>query len=147
MPGDQTSNPLSQTEYCGFPRRLMVMLYDAVILLGLLIFASAVALPFGDIHKVVFRDLWFTAWLLLVIFAYFAICWKHGGMTLGMRAWKVHLVGKNHSALSWWQCFLRFLVSLASFSSFGLGFIWALWDKQNRTWHDLAAKTWLIKNR
>ena len=146
LPGEQTSIPLSQTEYCGFPRRLLVMLYDSVILLGLLIFASAVALPFGDFNKFAFKDFWFTAWLLLVIFAYFAICWKYGGMTVGMRAWKVHLIDKNHAPISWWQCFLRFLVSLASLSVFGLGFIWALWDEQNRTWHDLAAETLLIKN-
>lgn len=121
------------------------MSYDAVILLALLIFASALALPFGDVNKVALQDFWFTTWLLLVVFAYFVICWKHGGMTLGMRAWKVCLVNKDHAAISWWQCILRFFVSLASLVLLGMGFIWALWDNQNRTWHDLATGTLVIR--
>jgi uncharacterized RDD family membrane protein YckC len=121
------------------------MFYDAVILLGLLIIASAVALPFGEINKVAFKDFWFTAWLVLVVFAYLSICWKHGGMTVGMRAWKVQLVDSNHAPVNWWQCLLRFLVSLASLAALGLGFFWALWDKRNRTWHDLATGTMLIR--
>lgn len=146
MSGNRTSNLLSNPDYCGFSRRLLAMLYDAFILLGLLIVASAVALPFGDINKTAFVDFWFTAWLLLVVFAYFAICWKHGGMTVGMRAWKVRLVDRNGAPIKWRQCMIRFLVGLASLAVFGLGFFWALWDRQNRTWHDLAAGTLLVKN-
>lgn len=147
MPDDHTSNPLPEFAYCAFPRRFLIMLYDTVILLGLLIVASAIALPFGEVNKIAFENFWFTAWLLLITFSYFAICWKHGGMTVGMRAWKVKLIDKHHAPVSWWQCLLRFLVSLVSLSALGLGFMWALWDKQNRTWHDLAAGTLLIKSR
>ncbi len=41
MPSDKTSNAISDITFCPFPHRLMAMLYDAVILLGVLIFASA----------------------------------------------------------------------------------------------------------
>ena len=124
----------------------MIKLYDAVIRLGLLIFASAIALPFGDANKLAFRDFWFTCWLLTVCFAYLSICWRRGGMTVGMRAWKTHLVNENGKTISWAACLLRFVVSLVSVLVFGLGIIWALWDKRKRSWHDIAAKTVLIKD-
>ena len=71
------------------------MLYDAVILLGLLMLASAVALPFGNREKVALHDFWFTLWLLLVCFAYLGGCWRYGGMTVGMRAWRIRLVSNT----------------------------------------------------
>lgn len=121
------------------------MLYDAVILLGLLILASAAALPFGDINKVAFHDVGFTLWLLAVCFAYLGGCWRYGGMTLGMRAWRVRLVRYDEQIISWPGCLLRFLVGLVSLGAFGLGIFWALVDRKNRGWHDLAARTLLIK--
>jgi uncharacterized RDD family membrane protein YckC len=123
----------------------MIMLYDAVILLGLLILASAVALPFGNIEKVALHDFWFTLWLLAACFAYLGGCWRYGGMTLGMRAWRVRLVRGDEQLISWPRCLLRFLVGLVSLAAFGLGIFWALVDSRNRGWHDLAARTLLIK--
>jgi len=121
------------------------MLYDAVILLGLLVLASAVALPFGNMQKVALQDFWFTLWLLLVCFAYLGSCWRYGGMTVGMRAWRIKLVSNNDQIVSWPRCVLRFLVGAFSVSAFGLGILWALVDKKKRGWHDLAARTLLIK--
>ena len=121
------------------------MLYDAVILLGVLIVASAVALPFGDVQKVALHDFWFTLWLLAVCFAYLGGCWRYGGMTVGMRAWKLTLVSADELFISWPRCLVRFVVGLISLCVFGLGIVWALVDKKNRCWHDLAAGTLLIK--
>lgn len=131
--------------YCRLPRRLLIMLYDSVIMLGLLILASAVALPFGHTNKLAFQDAWFTLWLFAVCFAYLGSCWRYGGMTVGMRAWKVRLVSSDEQIISWPGCLLRFLVGMVSLSVFGLGILWALVDKKNRGWHDLAAGTLMIK--
>lgn len=121
------------------------MIYDALILLALLIVASAIALPFGDTNKVAGRDLWFTTWLLTVCFAYLGGLWRYGGMTLGMRAWRVRLVVDGGRQITWPVCLLRFLVGLVSLCALGLGIFWALVDAKNRTWHDLAARTLLVK--
>ena len=121
------------------------MLYDGIILLGMLILAAAVALPFGAADKVAFHDFWFTFWLMSVCFIYLGACWRYGGMTVGMRAWHVRLVCNGEPGISWPVCFLRFLASLVSLAIFGLGILWALVDNQNRGWHDLVAHTVLIK--
>lgn len=128
---------------CSLLRRLLAMLYDAVIVLGLLMLASAVALPFGEMNKIAFRDFWFTLWLVTVCAAYFTASW-HNGMTVGMRAWKLQLMTQEGKKVSWPRCLLRFLVALISISCLGLGVFWALVDKQKRGWHDLAAGTLLV---
>jgi uncharacterized RDD family membrane protein YckC len=124
---------------------MLAMLYDGIVMLGLLILASAIALPFGSVNKVAFHDFWFTLWLLAVCFAYLGGCWRYGGMTVGMRAWKIRLVSDDGQAISWTRCLSRFLVGLVSLSVFGLGIFWALVDQKNRGWHDLATHTLLIK--
>ena len=121
------------------------MLYDALILLGLLILAAAIALPFGGAQKVAFHDFWYTLWLLLICFMYLGICWRYGGMTVGMRAWRLKLISANERDISWPRCLLRFSVGLVSLATFGLGIFWALIDSRNRGWHDLAAQTLLIR--
>ena len=131
--------------YCGLPRRLMAMLYDSVIMLGLLMVATAVALPFGDTQKMALQDFWFTMWLLSVCFFYLAGCWRYGAMTLGMRAWRIRIISNDGNTISWSRCVLRFVTALISIAAVGLGFLWALIDQKNRCWHDFAGNTFLIK--
>jgi uncharacterized RDD family membrane protein YckC len=131
--------------YGRLPLRLLAMLYDAVILLGLLMLAAAIALPFGGANKIALHDFWFTLWLLFVCFVYLAVCWRYGGMTIGMRAWRLRLICDNERIISWPLCLLRFIVGLVSLAAFGLGIFWALFDSKNRGWHDLAARTLLIR--
>ena len=144
MSGKKTLKLEAKQAWCTFPRRLMIMLYDALIMLALLIMASAMALPFGPAEKVAFQHPWFTLWLFFVCFIYLAICWRRG-VTVGMRAWKTHLLSADMNTLSWPKCALRFAVGVISIASFGLGILWALWDSNNRTWHDLAAGTALVR--
>lgn len=136
---------LTDQALCSLPRRLLSMLYDCLVLLALLIVASAFALPFGPAEKTAFRDFWFTLWLFFVCFAYLAGCWRYGGMTVGMRAWRIRLVSANDNAVTWPRCLLRFLVACVSVGAFGAGVFWALVDSNNRTWHDLAAQTLLVR--
>jgi uncharacterized RDD family membrane protein YckC len=132
--------------YCSLPRRLLIMLYDTIIILGLLMLASAMALPFGNAEKHAFKDFWFTLWLFVVCFTYLGSCWRYGGMTIGMRAWRVRLISEDKASISWPMCVLRFLIGLLSVSVFGFGIMWVLVDQKNRAWHDLAAHTLLIRS-
>ena len=137
---------LTDQDLCPLPRRLLAMLYDGLVLLAVLIVASAVALPFGNAEKIAFRDFWFTLWLAFACFAYLGGCWRYGGMTMGMRAWRIRLVSANERAVTWARCLLRFAVGCVSLGAFGLGVLWALADPLNRCWHDLAARTLLVRS-
>ena len=124
---------------------MAALVYDGVILLGVLMLASAVALPFGGAGKIAFRDFWFTLWLFGSCFAYLGGLWRYGGLTVGMRAWKIRLISADNRPMTWPRCLLRFLVALVSLGTAGMGFLWALVDERNRAWHDLATGTLLIK--
>ena len=124
----------------------MVLLYDSLIILGWLMVASALALPFGETEKLALRDFWFTSWLVFVCFAYLAGCWHFFGMTVGMRAWRVKLVDTGGGQVSLFRCLLRFLTGFVSLGALGFGFIWALLDNKKRCWHDLAGHCILIRN-
>jgi len=143
---NEKAPPPHTNSYCPLLRRLLIMLYDGVILFGLLIVASAIALPIGSVEKVAFEDFWFTLWLILVCFAYLGGCWRYGGMTVGMRAWKVKLVSENGDVITWSRCLLRFMTALASAGAFGVGFLWVLVDRKKRSWHDLSAGTLLLRS-
>ncbi len=83
--------------------------------------------------------------LLAVSAAYFIVSWSRGGQTIGMRAWRLRVVGADGRRLPWPHALLRFVVALASLAVLGLGFIWCLFDRQRRGWHDIAARSCLVR--
>src|SRR5262249_28031130 len=77
--------------------------------------------------------------------AYFVISWTRGGQTIGMRAWRLRVMRTHGGALTWPRALLRFAVALISLAAFVAGFVWAWFEPQRRTWHDLAADTSVTK--
>jgi len=138
----QTGTPAS------FALRLVAALYDALPVLALWFVATllALALTGGALdvqrlpHKVLLQAL-----LLTVTGAYFVISWCRGGQTIGMRAWRLRVVRSDGKPLDTRQALVRFGVSVISFAAAGVGFFWALIDAQNRTWHDIAAGTMMVR--
>lgn len=115
------------------------MTYDAVIILGLLLVAAAVASPFDSGSQHALRDPVYTFYLVMIWFIYLSYCWINGGMTLGMRAWRLRLLADDGTTIDWKFCLLRFVCSLLAMTAFGLGFLWSLFESRRRCWHDLAS--------
>lgn len=132
---------------CNLGRRLLIMAYDTVAVIALLMLATALAMAAGFRELSPLRDPAYAGGLLLTWFAYLAWCWRRGGMTLGMRAWRVRIERVAGGRPGWGACCLRFLVALLSAAAAGLGFLWSLFDPQRRCWHDIASKTRLVRNR
>ena len=74
--------------------------------------------------------------MLVSLFAFFAKFWTHNGQTLGMQVWGIRVQNQDGSAIDLWQALLRFFIAIGSWLCGGLGYLWMLWDKQQRTWHD-----------
>lgn len=128
---------------CSLPRRLAAIGYDGLILLGLwMIGAALVVIPSGgaiDSGRALFQ-----LYLLALAFAYLAGSWHLAGRTVGMGAWKIHLVstgGADAPAPTFAQLTTRFLVALASLALLGAGFWTALFRSDGATWHDRASGT------
>ena len=130
---------------CGLGRRLLIMFYDAVAVLALMMALTALLLLTPLREQTVMRDPLPTAIMAATWFFYLARCWRQGGETLGMRAWRCKLVFADGKAPSWGACLLRFVVSLVSAAVLGLGFIWSLFDARRRTWHDMATHSQLLR--
>jgi len=85
--------------------------------------------------------------LLLQVFlwlttgAYFVRCWLKSGQTLAMQAWKLKLVTDSGQLPSLRFAILRYLLSTLSFTLCGLGFLWAIVDRQHLFLHDRILKS------
>jgi len=129
---------------CGLGRRLAAILYDGLLLAAILFMASLLALPLLGDQPSPGALLLFRLYLLLIIFAFFAWFWSHGGQTLGMRAWRIRLQNRNPGPVSLWQLMLRFIVATFSWLLLGLGFLWSLIDRESLAWHDRYSMTELV---
>ncbi len=84
-----------------FWRRLGALLYDLVLLLGVLMLANAIiVIPYEVItsHPLYESFLPLTLmrlYLLAVIAGFYIYFWTHGGQTLGMRAWRIRVIGDD----------------------------------------------------
>lgn len=126
----------------GLLRRLGAIVYDSLLLFSVLLAATALAYPIAKGQEASFI---FRFYLLTVSFLYFAWPWSHGGQTLGMSAWRIQLRSTvtDHS-VTWRQLLIRFLMAILSWAACGLGFLWALGNPQQLTWHDSVSKTRLV---
>ncbi len=70
--------------------------------------------------------------------------WTLKGQTLGMQVWRIRVEQPNGDAITRKQGVIRFLVAQPAWLCGGLGLLWMLWDKQARTWQDIASGTRLV---
>ena len=128
--------------------RLAAAVYDLLPLIGLWFVAAVLALAFTggklDTHTVTGK-LIVQGFSLALSAAYFVASWTHGGQTIGMRAWRLRVIDANGASPRWPQVLLRFIVALVSLAAFGAGFWWVLVDPQRRAWHDIAARTRVLR--
>lgn len=126
---------------------MAVVVYDALLLVAVLFFATAVVLPLNSGQAFSADQTFFSLYLLAVSYIFYAWFWTHGGQTLGMRAWKITLVNLDGPSVSWRQATLRFFAALLSWACLGLGFLWGLVDKNRLCWHDYLSRSYLSWSR
>ncbi len=128
----------------GLTRRLAALVYDW-ILLGAVLFVTTIALlAFRRGEAFPAHDPLYSACLILTATAFFGWFWTHGGQTLGMRAWRIRVIGLESQPVTWRQAFLRSLTATLSATLLGLGFLWILMDSKRRGWQDIASGTQVI---
>jgi len=132
---------LSAPRRCELWRRLLAMLYDALVVIVLMMVATAIAMLLQSGNRIAGKDILFTLYLVGVWFLYLAWCWRRGGMTLGMLAWRVRLVTDAEHPMSWWHCVVRFGGGLVSALPLGLGYLWSLLDHDGLAWHDRLSQS------
>ncbi|CCE22367.1 RDD family protein [Methylotuvimicrobium alcaliphilum] len=131
----------SEIRPAGFFRRIAALLYDGLLLLAVLFAATAVGLLFNHGEAFASDNLYFHAYLVLISYFFYGWFWTHGGQTLGLKAWKLKILAEDRQPITWTQASIRFIGAILSWSVLGLGYIWVIFDRDNRAWHDRLSRT------
>lgn len=136
----------------GLLRRLAVIVYDTLLIIGLVFLAiTLVVLAMSSIQGLdqfdpsLLRDNpFYIAYLLSIPAVFFIWFWTRGGQTLGMRSWRIRVVTSTGGPLRLNHALLRLLAALLSWGLLGLGFLWVLVDRNRLAWHDRLSGTRLV---
>ncbi len=122
-------------------RRLAAICYDTLLVVALLMVLTGIVIIARAGTGVEPGEPWFQALLMVGYWLYFAWSWTHGGQTVGMRAWRMRLVGPDGADVTWGQASSRFAAAWLSALVLGLGFWWGGFDREKLCWHDRLSRT------
>lgn len=129
----------------GIVRRLACMLYESLLLLGVLSLAFMVPqLILGMGFGIALPGWALLAHLFVALGAYFLWFWSHGGQTLAMQTWKIELSTVSGLRPPFGRLMLRYALAWPSLAYFGVGLVWALFDRDRQFLHDRLAGTRLV---
>lgn len=141
----------------GFFRRLAAWVYDALIATAIWMLASIVITVlltlllennvlskqgYSHVNELIQNSLLYKSliqiWTLAWVMAFFLWFWKHGGQTLGMRAWRLKIFNLDDvEGISYKRLFIRLFASLG-----GIGTLLVLIDWKNKqSLQDRLART------
>ncbi len=136
--------PAEASRTPGIARRLASGVYEALILAAVVLIATFPFLAlFGDATLGWRRHL-LQAWVLGIVGAYFVGFWIRGGQTLAMKTWRIRLVRDDGGRITAGRAVHRYLLALLGCAAVGLGFLWALFDREGQFLHDRLAGTRLV---
>ena len=130
-------------ELAGLVDRLAASVIDSVLLILPLSIAILVISQSGNnlpIQLIQFIS-------LAVPVAYYWYFWtRRDGQTPGKFALGIRVIKADGTALSDTDAVIRAIGYNVSAMLFGLGFIWAIFDRNNQTWHDKMGRTYVVRN-
>jgi uncharacterized RDD family membrane protein YckC len=152
---------LSPADHLGAPsrlRHLMATFYDFLLCIAL-VMVITLAYQQGVLRLIygaetlqamseagaLDQDAGLSLLILLSLFGFFGLFWTLKGQTLGMQVWRLRVQQPNGLSITWRQALIRFLVAIPAWLCGGLGVLWAWWDKDSRTWQDMASNTRLVE--
>ena len=156
-PGAEMSNRTApEIHWGGFFRRACAFILDAIVILALstvLFIMCYVGYKVGlsahgraltlDHSKPLFVLLMW-GWSGLAT-AYFVVFHGMEGKTVGKWLLGLRVVGVERSRITYRRALLRWL-GVVGFAPLLLGFLWILWSREKRGWHDFLAHTWVIRD-
>lgn len=130
----------------GFFKRLAAIIYDtlvavavgmcaalAMIVTLVLLFENGVLDKQGyeNVSEVIQNSIFYASliqvWVLLWVIGFFLWFWKHGGQTIGMRAWRLKLYSMNEKPVGYGRLLLRLVTAFG-----GLGTLLTLLDYRSK---------------
>lgn len=132
-------------ELASIRRRLASMLYESLLLLGVLSVAFMLPhLALGMGYAIVLPGPLLFLHLAGVMGFYFIWYWRHGGQTLAMQTWRLKIVSVDGSPPGLKQLILRHALSWPSLLLYGAGLFWAIFDRDRQFLHERLSGTRII---
>ena len=125
-------------------RRFAAFCYDLLLLAALVFCFTLVVLALRGGEAIPPGSIWFELCLVVVAATFFCGFWVHGGQTLGMRAWRIRVVGDGVT-LTWRRALARFGAATVSLLPAGLGLWWGFFGRDGRSWHDRWTRTRVVR--
>jgi uncharacterized RDD family membrane protein YckC len=126
-------------------RRALALAYEALLLFAVfLVSALPVVMMAHGADRIAARPL-FQIYLFGVAAAYFIFQWRRGGQTLAMKTWRIRIVTREGAPLTVRHALNRFLFAAAGSLLAGVGFLWALVDREGLFLHDRLAGTKIVQ--
>ena len=156
-PAEAASSSITEIRWGGFFRRAFAFLVDIamiVLLVSIMGSLSYIGYKVGlsaygrsinlQNSTPLFVFLTF-AWVGLAT-VYFVVFHGMEGKTIGKWLLGLRVVGAERRGITYRQAFLRSLGTVVSVAPLGLGFLWIIWSREKRGWHDFLARTWVIRD-
>ena len=133
----------------GFARRIGALIYDWMLLVGLLMVAEAIAVGvvaglaaaglvdltgYADVSAYLTAHRGNSLYLTMCVIGFYGFFWCRAGQTLGMRAWRLRVQNSDGSRIRLTQAVVRACAAL-----FGFGNLWVLFDNRKLAWQDRVA--------
>jgi uncharacterized RDD family membrane protein YckC len=125
-PTGAATAPVGTLQYADFWSRFAALLIDAVILF---------------IPSLVFGGGRYFGGLLITFLYHWLMVAYWNGQTIGKRALNIRVARPDGSPVDVAVAAARSGMRIVSGIPIGLGFLWAAWDPEKRTWHDMVAGT------
>jgi uncharacterized RDD family membrane protein YckC len=128
----------------GLRRRLISLVYEGLILATVLLAGTLPAVMLTRTWEHGSARLTLQLWLVILCGCFYVWQWAGVGQTLPMKTWKLRLVAKNGTRVSHARALIRYFAALVSVATLGLGYLWALVDRDRHFLHDRLAGTRLV---
>ena len=132
----------------GFCRRILALLYDSLLLTGLIIgFLLIITFIFDKSFETPLERLFLQISYIFIGFLFFTYFWKvNNGQTLGMQVWKIKIVGDSNedptikNLLK--RCFFGFLFNIF----FGVNYFYMFLNKEKKSLNDIWSNTKVVRS-
>ncbi len=151
------SEPIAEIRWGGFFRRAGAFLVDVVMIvllsalmgvmayIGYRVGLSAHSRIISWNNAAPLMSFLTLAWIGLAT-TYFVVFHGMEGRTIGKWLFGLRVVGAGLTPISYRRALLRWCGAVGlGVASLGLAFLWILWQREKRGWHDFLARTWVIR--
>lgn len=134
--------PLRETP--GIGRRLLCLVYEALLLTAVVLLAGGIATGMAQIPGFPDAPVLARVVVPLACAAYFALQWLRTGQTLALKTWHIRLETVTGAPLTLPIALKRMLLATIGYTACGATILWSFIDRDSQFLHDRLAGTRLV---